>query len=294
MPGNYETIAAGIYLEGLAVDYARDMVWYSDVIGGGVHGVTRDGKVTTVNPERKWTGGIMLNEDGAVLSSGQGGIMWNHPDTGRAGWVIQDIAGRAIDGINEMVSDGHGGIFCGTVDLEMIIAGQPTRGAALLHIAADGTARVAAEGLGFANGIMLSPDGRQLFYNDTFHGTHVYDVSPDLVLSDRRRLLKKTNCDGMALDAEGNLLVTGYNEGEIVRMRPDGTLLASLETPAGGVTQIRFGGPDMRDFWITAVAADAGDTLAVGEAPSAPNSFLHRGRAETPGLPLAPARFTLG
>jgi hypothetical protein len=36
-------------------------------------------EVATFNPDRMWTGGIMMNEDGAVLSSGEGGIMWNHP-----------------------------------------------------------------------------------------------------------------------------------------------------------------------------------------------------------------------
>lgn len=293
MPDNYEPIAKGTYLEGLAVDYARDIVWYSDVIAGGVHGVGRDGSTTAFNQDRMWTGGIMMNEDGAVLSSGQGGIMWNHPDTGASGWLIREIAGQPINGINEMVADGHGGLFCGTVDLEMVIAGQPTRPASIYHIAADGTARIAADGLGFANGIMLSADGRQLFYNDTFDAVYVFDVSPDLELSNRRRLLAKDNCDGMALDAEGNLWITGYSSGEIVRMRPDGALLDPIATPAGGITQVRFGGPDMRDFWITTVAADAGETLKAGDMPSEPNSFLYRGRAETPGLPLAPARFKL-
>jgi sugar lactone lactonase YvrE len=293
MPGNFDLVAKGIYLEGLAVDYARGIVWYSDVIAGGIHGLRRDGSTTSINEARMWTGGIMMNEDGKVLSSGQGGIMWNDPDSGASGWLIEEIAGEPINGINEMVADGHGGIFCGTVDIEQIAKGEPTRPATLYHLAADGSVRVAADGLGFANGIMLSPDGKQLFYNDTFDATYVFDVSPDLELSHRRMLFKKEDCDGMALDAEGNLWVTGYRSSEIVRLRPDGTSLDPIATPSGGNTQVRFGGPDMRDFWIAAVAADAGDTLAVGEVPSEPNSFLYRGRSETPGLPLAPARFKL-
>jgi sugar lactone lactonase YvrE len=293
MPDNYDRVAQGVYLEGLAADYARGVVWYSDVIAGGIHGVSRTDTVASFDQDRMWTGGIMLNEDGAVLSSGQGGIRWNHPDSGKSGWLIDEIDDEPINGINEMVADGHGGIFCGTVDLEMVIAGTPTRPATLYHLAADGSVRVAADGLGFTNGIMLSPDGKQLFYNDTFDGTYVFDVSPDLDLSGRRLLLKKEDCDGMALDAEGNLWITGYRSSEIVRMRPDGTLLDPIATPSGGNTQIRFGGPDMRDFWITSVTADAGDTLAVGDTPSEPDSFLYRGRSDTPGLPLGLARFKL-
>jgi sugar lactone lactonase YvrE len=296
MPDNYERVATGVYLEGLAVDYASGVVWYSDVIAGGIHGVEeggKDGPARSFNRDRMWTGGIMLNEDGAVLSSGQGGIMWNHSESGKSGWLIDEIGGEPINGINEMVADGHGGIFCGTVDLEMVIAGQPARPAAIYHLAADGSVRVAADGLGFANGLMLSPDGRQLYYNDTFDGTYAFDVSPDLGLSHRRLLLKKEDCDGMALDAEGNLWITGYRSSDIIRLRPDGTMLDPIATPSGGNTQVRFGGPDMRDLWITAVAADAGDTLAVGDAPSEPNSFLYRGRSEMPGLPLGLSRFKL-
>ena len=59
MPDNFELVAKGVYLEGLAVDYARDVVWYSDVIAGGVHGVGRDGPVGSFNEGRMWTGGIM-------------------------------------------------------------------------------------------------------------------------------------------------------------------------------------------------------------------------------------------
>ena len=295
MADSFTEVARGLYLEGLAVDYARETVWYSDVIAGGLHGL-REGAdtVTVLNPERMWTGGIMLNEDGKVLSSGQHGIMWNDPVTGESGWLVEKIGGQAINGINEMVADGHGGMFCGTVDIDKIIDGQPTRPATLYHLSPDGTARVAADGLGFANGIMLSPDGKRLYYCDTFDGVYAFDVSPDLELSNRRQLLKKEDADGMALDAEGNLLVTGYKSGELVRLSPEGQDLGTVTTPAGGITQVRFGGADMRDFWITSVRPDAGDTLAVGEVPTEPSSILYRGRADFAGLPLAPARFRLG
>src|ERR1700726_4582548 len=115
-PGKFDLIAKGLYLEGLAVDYARGLVWYSDVIAGGIHGVKPGGTVISFNQHRKWTGGILLNEDGSVLSSGAGGIMWNNPQTGRSGWLINRLNGVPINGINEMVPDGSGGVYFGTVD----------------------------------------------------------------------------------------------------------------------------------------------------------------------------------
>jgi len=88
--GEFEKVASGIYLEGLAVDDKRNVVWYSDVIGGGVHGLKPDGGIVSFNAGRMWTGGVLVNEDGSVLSSGPGGIMWNNPDTGKSGWLLQE------------------------------------------------------------------------------------------------------------------------------------------------------------------------------------------------------------
>ena len=153
--GQFEKIATGLYLEGLAVDYARDVIWYSDVIGGGIHGIKPDGtKVTSFNKSRKWTGGVMMNADGAILSTGEGGIMWNHPDTGKSGWLLNELDGVPINGINEMMPDGTGGIFFGTNDIENIIKGEPARPSTLYRLTADGqTIRLTGD-IGFANGVM--------------------------------------------------------------------------------------------------------------------------------------------
>src|SRR5688500_20024107 len=34
--------------------------------------------------------GILVSEDGFVLSSGVGGIMWNDPESGRSGWLVAE------------------------------------------------------------------------------------------------------------------------------------------------------------------------------------------------------------
>lgn len=291
--GAFTPIAKGLYLEGLAVDYASGTVWYSDVIAGGIHGVKTDGQTTSFNKDRMWTSGIMLNEDGAVLSSGAGGIMWNHPKTGRSGWLVSEVAGNEINGINEMMPDGTGGIYFGTVDIEQIKKGEPTRPASLYRLTVDRQVVLVAEGLGFANGIMMSSDGKRLYYNDTFDATYVFDVLPDKSLANRRKFIVKEDCDGMALDGEGNLWITGFRSSDIVRVRPDGTLLEPVATPAGAITQIRFGGVDMRDYYITCVPADGGDELKVGVRPTEKRSILYRGRSDVPGMAIPPARFKL-
>lgn len=290
----FDRIASGIYLEGLAVDQARGVIWYSDVIGGGIHGVTHDGTpVGSFNAGRMWTGGVMLNQDGAVLSSGEGGIMWNDPAKGRSGWLIDTLDGAPVNGINEMVPDGTGGIFFGTNDIEMVIKGEATRPTELWRLTAERRAIKLADGIGFTNGLAYDAERRRLYCNDTFHGTWAFDVAEDLTLHDRRLLIEKEDADGMALDAAGNLWITGFRSNFFTRLAPDGSMLERFETPAGSITQLRFGGPDMRDLYFNSVPADGGDTLKEGGEMTATNSFLYRTRSDLPGLPLAPARFDL-
>ena len=35
--------------------------------------------------------------------------MWNNPDTGKSGWLLDKLEGKPINGVNELVPDGTGG-----------------------------------------------------------------------------------------------------------------------------------------------------------------------------------------
>ena len=290
----FAKIASGIYLEGLAVDHARDVIWYSDVIAGGIHGVKPDGTPAgSFNEGRMWTGGIMMNADGAVLSTGEGGIMWNNPDTGKSGWLLDSIEGQPINGINEMMPDGKGGIFFGTNDIEMVIQGAETRPTELWRLTADRELIKLADGIGFTNGLMFDAARNRFYCNDTFKGTWGFDVTDDLRLENRALFLDKEDADGMCLDAQGTVWITGFRSNFFTRLAPDGSRLADFPTPAGSITQLRFGGADGRDVYFNSVPADGGDTLKDGGEITSANSFLFRGRSEVPGLKIEPARFSL-
>lgn len=290
----FSIIAQGLYLEGLAIDSARDIIWYSDVIGGGIHAVRPDGsRVTAFNEGRMWTGGVMLNADGCVLSSGQGGIMWNNPDLGTSGWLVDQINGEPVNGINEMAPDGFGGIFFGTVDIENVIGGQPPRATAIYHLAKDGNLNCVEPEIGFANGLMFDASRMHLYCNDTFNGTWAFDVASDRALGGKRFILGKEDADGLALDAEGMLWITGFRSGFFTRITPAGERLSDVPTPAGSITQLRFAGPDGRDCYFNAVPTDGGDALKDGGEITTANSFLYKARSSVSGQPVPPAQFKL-
>ncbi|WP_298195540.1 SMP-30/gluconolactonase/LRE family protein [Novosphingobium sp.] len=292
---HFTELARGIYLEGLAIDHERDVVWYSDVVGGGVHAVRGDGTaVATLNPDRMWTGGVLLNRGGIVLSSGQGGIAWNDPETGANGMLIDRIDGAPVNGINEMVPDGRGGLFFGTVDLDSVIAGHAPGPTCLYHLDRDRSLTRIADAVGFSNGLMLDADARRLYCNDTFRGTWAFDLGGDGALAGRRLILAKEDADGLALDALGCLWVTGFRSGVFTRLAADGTRLADVPTPGEAITQLRFGGTDGRDCFFHIVPIDGGEALKTGAELSARSSILYRARSTVPGRPVASTEFRLG
>lgn len=292
--GSFEALASGIYLEGLAVDHEREIIWYSDVIAGGIHGVKPDGTpVGVLDPARMWTGGIVINRDGSVLSSGEGGVRWNNPKTGASGWLIDRIDGQPVNGINEMWPDGTGGMFFGTLDIENVIAARETRPTAIYRLTRDRQLILLAEGLRFTNGLGYNPARREFYCSETFGKGLAWNVTPDFALVDKRVLLDRDDCDGLALDTEDNIWIPGvYSPGVIRRVTPAGKELEPIPTPPGATTQVRFGGADGREFYITLVPEDAGDSLKNGR-PLSGTSTLYRGHSPVAGVKIPPTDFML-
>lgn len=293
-PGLFTPLAEGVYLEGLAVDHARGVIWYSDVIAGGIHGVRENGTpFATLDADRMWTGGVMLNADGAVLSSGQGGIRWNHPESGRSGWLITELHGTPVNGINEMWPDGAGGLFFGTNDIESVIAAKAPRPTAIYHLRQDRSLVLLADGLNFSNGLAYDPERARFHCSDTFGKGWSWDVGADFALTGKRVLLDRNDCDGMALDADGNVWICGvFSPGVVHRVTPEGQALDPLPTPPGAVTQLRFGGADGRDLYLNVVPEDAGQNLKDGK-PLTGRSTLYRTRSPVAGVKQGTAAFDL-
>jgi sugar lactone lactonase YvrE len=288
---SFTPIAKGRYLEALAID--ERIVWFSDVILGGVQGLRPDGGISHWLPERRWIGGVLLNEDGALLCSGPGGIAWFHPASGRSGTLLSSIDGVALSGVNEMCSDGTGGLIFGTLDLPAIVKGEKPGPVALYRLDVRGKVTLLSDGLVFCNGLGISSDGTALYHNESFVGTFVYDIALDGSLGNRRMILEKPDCDGLALDIWGNLWITGFSSEELLCVRPDGSIDRRLALPGGACTNVRFGGADGGEIFVTTVPLSAGLEIAKGNLPSALDSVLYRGPSPVPGRINARTQFRL-
>jgi sugar lactone lactonase YvrE len=279
----FEEIARGFYLEGLLVD--GDDLWYTDVVVGGVRHA-HSGRVLLEN--RSMIGGLLLNEDGSLLVAGAGDIAWANPATSESG-VLAD----GFPGTNEMFPDGRGGILFGTVDLPAILRGEKPGPSTICRVAADRTVTVLHDGLAFANGLAITADGNTLYFNESFAATRAFSIAANGALDAPRLLIDKPDCDGMALDAEGNIWITGFGSDFLLCVRPDGTEVRRLSLPGKAATSVRFGGADMRDLYVNVVDPAAAQRLADGTPLTEKNSVLYRTRSPVAGAPISRPAFKL-
>jgi sugar lactone lactonase YvrE len=284
MSGDFTEIIRGFYLEALLIDKAS--IWYTDVTTGGVHLVGSD---KILLPERTMIGGLLLNDDGRILVAGSDGIACVNPQNGASTLIVEGLGG-----VNEMRSDGRGGMVFGTIDLASILNGNKPGPSAIWHLSSDRTLTKIKDGLTFANGLAVSTDNNMLYFNESFSGVRAYAFDGAAPLGAPLWATDKYDCDGMALDAAGNIWVTGFSSDHLLCLAPDdGRELARITLPGEACTNIRFGGAELNDIYVSMVDHAGAKALSEGRAISDKNSVLYRGPSPVIGTELAKSSFII-
>jgi gluconolactonase len=155
--------------------------------------------------------------------------------------------GKPLGRVNDVMADGKGGAYF-------------TSGGAY-HVTAEGVVTVVEDQNIRSNGIMLSADGKTLFVTNNTT-VLAFDVRPDATTANRREfgtLNGDSGGDGMAVDADGRLYVTG-NTGVHV-LSPEGRHLGMIPTPRRPIT-LAFSGPDRRTLYVPMMGAVGPDGKA--------------------------------
>jgi gluconolactonase len=98
------------------------------------------------------------------------------------------------------------------------------------------------------NGVIGTPDGKLLYVADNGDNkTFVYSIEPDGTLSNKE-LFAPEGSDGLTLDVEGNLYLTG--EGVSV-YDSDGSKIGTIQVPERPAN-VCFGGKQKQTLYITA------------------------------------------
>ena len=132
----------------------------------------------------------------------------------------------------------------------------PGEAGQLWRVDTDGKTARLASGMGTTNGIEVSPDGGTLYVNESVQrNIWVFKIDSTGNLSGKKlfRSFKDHGFDGMRCDVDGNLYVTRYGKGTVVKLSPAGEVLAEVDVLGKRPSNICFGGPDGRTAYVTEV-----------------------------------------
>jgi gluconolactonase len=244
------------------------------------------GKVEVVAECGGGPNGAAVGPDGKVYIANNGGFEWHEPmpglllpgnqpsdyiggriqrvdlDTGTVEDLYTECEGHPLRGPNDLVFDSAGNFWF--TDHGKIRERERDRGG-VYYAAPDGSMiREVIFPADAPNGIGLSPDGGTLYYAETYtarvHARQVVapgEVAP-LPPMDAGVVYSLPGfqpLDSLAVDAEGNVCQATLANGGITIIAPDGSSAEHVPPPAEYwdplVTNICFGGPDLRTAYIT-------------------------------------------
>ncbi len=105
-----------------------------------------------------------------------------------------------------------------------------------------------AEDLQQPNGLIGTPDGKTLYVADIkAQKTYAYDIQQDGTLQ-KKRLFCELGSDGMTIDNEGNIYLTGKG---VTVFNAAGQQIQQIPIPGKWTANVCFGGADRQTLFIT-------------------------------------------
>jgi len=256
-------------------------LWFSDMHGGAVHRVDGSGTPVEVVRVAQSPAGLGWLPDGRLLvvSMHDRRLLRLEPD----GSLVEhaDLAGVATWHCNDMVVDAAGRAYVGNFGGDTPV-GTPVPPADIALVLPDGTVRVAATGLDFPNGAVVSPDGATFIVAETRSfppRLTRFDVRDDGTLTGRRTMVDfaREAPDGICLDAAGAVWVASPFTNEVLRVRPDGVIDDRRSTGDQGAYSCALGGPDDRTLFVCVA-----DTWMAEQARQSRSGRILATQVETP------------
>jgi gluconolactonase len=256
-------IAPGAQLEKLAGDFvftegpasdAQGNVFFTDQPNDRILKWSVDGKLSTFLQPCGRSNGMCFDAVGNLWAcADEQNALWRISPAGQTTVIVKDYQGKLLNGPNDVWVRPDGGLYFTDPFYKR---DYWTRGPmeqdceGVYYLTPDHTklTRVVSD-LRKPNGIIGTPDGKTLYVADSRgEKTYAYAIQRDGTLS-HRRLFCQMRSDGMTLDSEGNVYLTG--KGVTVFDRA-GKQIAQIPVQEAWTGNVCFGGKDGHTLFITA------------------------------------------
>ncbi|HEV2424200.1 MAG TPA: SMP-30/gluconolactonase/LRE family protein [Terriglobia bacterium] len=273
-------------------------LYVSDFYTHRVLALSMDGATETVAHVPQQPSGLGLLPDGRMLivSMRDRKILRRELD----GKLVQhaDLSGLAPWYLNDMLVDHDGRAWVGNFGFDLM-GGAPASPTVLICVEPNGAAGIVADGLGFPNGMVLTPDGGTLIVAEsTMNRLSAFQVASGSLgkrrtwaafgdppaSTDVGEALKQVAVapDGICLDAEGAVWVADAEHSRLLRVAEGGRVLEERRTEGVGTFACMLGGDDGRTLF-----ACVAPTFHESEASVNHRASILMTRVEVPhaGLP---------
>jgi sugar lactone lactonase YvrE len=246
--------------------------WVSDFYRHAVFSVTREGVETEELAVEGQPSGLGWMPDGSLLVGSMRDHLMLRRDLDGTVTVHADLSDVCTGLLNDVVVDAKGRAWVGDFGFDLYSFDTPAT-ASLKRVDPDGRVTVAAEGLIFPNGTVITEDGTTLIVGETLGNRYTsFTIAPDgslrdravwaqlgpeVILGDAMSTLEQLRVapDGCTLDAENHIWAADAIGGRCIRVAQGGTIVDEVR-PSGGL-----------GVFACALGGDAGRTLLLCCAP---------------------------
>jgi gluconolactonase len=241
------------FTEGPTCD-ARGNVFFTDQPNNRILEWSVEGKLTTFLEPAGRANGMYFDRQGNLIAcADEKTALWSIAPDGTHTVLVSEYEGKPLNGPNDVWVRPDGGLYLTDpfYKRDWWDYNKPPQGGEHVYfLSADRkTFKRVTTDLVQPNGITGTPDGKTLFVADIRAGkTYAYDIQPDGALAGKR-LFCPLGSDGMTLDNEGNLYLTGRG---VTVFDKTGARVGHIDVPEPWTANVSFGGKDHQTLFITA------------------------------------------
>jgi len=242
------------FTEGPAVDAAGN-VYFTDQPNNKIYKWSIDGKLSVFHDKPGRANGLYFDKQGNLWACADlENELWMIDVNGNVTIFVQDFKGKKLNGPNDLWFDPKGGIYFTDPFYKRSYWNRGPMeqdGQHVYYLSPDRkTLTRVIDDLVQPNGIIGTPDGKTLYVADIGDKkTYRFKINPDATLTDKT-LFCSMGSDGMTIDAEGNVYLTGRG---VTVFNPLGEKIEQIPVDESWTANVTFGGPHRHTLFITAM-----------------------------------------